>query len=84
MPPGRIQEPEGKKIMVISFKVLAGAILAVPRHTLKIVCSRDAINNRLGFDTDARVGGKQTPTVEGSRVLLMYKTHTHTEATLDP
>ena len=51
--PGRIQDPEGAKIMVISFETVAGAILAVQRQTYKIVCFRDATSGRLKVDPDA-------------------------------
>jgi hypothetical protein len=58
---GRIQDPEGAKIMVISFKTAPGAILDVQRQTYKIVCFRDATNGRLKVDMDATTGGKQNP-----------------------
>ncbi len=51
--PGRIQDPEGANIMVISFKTTAGAILAVQRQTYKILCFRDATSGRLKVDPDA-------------------------------
>ena len=53
MTPGRIQDPEGAKSMVISFKTTPRAILAVHRHHYKIVFFRDAINVRLKVDLDA-------------------------------
>ena len=70
--------------MVISFKTTPGAILAVQRQTFKIVCFRDAISGRLKVDMDATTGGKQNPALQGSRVILIYKTYMHTEPTLDP
>ncbi len=63
MTPGRIQDPEGAKIMVISFKTSPGATLAVQRQTYKIVCFRDATSGRLEVDLDATTGGKQNPTL---------------------
>jgi hypothetical protein len=82
--PGRIQDPEGAKTMVISFKTAAGAILAAQRQTYKIVCFRDAISGILKVDQDATAGGKQNQALQGMRVLLIYKTHMHAEAALDP
>jgi hypothetical protein len=78
MTPGRIQDPEGANIMVISFKTAPGAILALQRHTYKIVCFRDAISGRLNVDFNATAGGKQNPALQGSRVILIYKTYMHT------
>jgi hypothetical protein len=69
---------------VISFKTTTGVILAVQRQTYKIVCFRDATSGKLKVDKDATAGGKQNPALQGMRVLLIYKTHMHTEATLDP
>jgi hypothetical protein len=76
MTSGRIQDPEGAKTIVISFKTAAGAILAVQRQTYKIVCFRDAASGKLK--------GKQNSALQCSRVLLIYKTYMHTESTLDP
>ena len=36
------------------------------------------------MDQDATAGGKQNPSLQGMRILLIYKTHMHTEAALDP
>jgi hypothetical protein len=58
MTPGRIHDPEGAKIVVVSFKTAAGAILADQRHTYKIVCFKDNDNGRLKVDTAATIGGK--------------------------
>jgi hypothetical protein len=84
MTPGRIQDPEGAKIMVIFFKTTPGAILAIQRPTYKIVCFKDTISGRLKVDLDATAGGKQNPALQGSWVILIYKTYMHTESTLDP
>ena len=70
--------------MVISFKTAPGAILAIQRHTYKIVCFRDVISGRLKVDLNATARGKQNPALQGSRVILIYKTYMHTEASLDP
>ena len=84
MTPGRIKDPEGAKSMVISFKTTPGAILAVHRHHYKIVCFRDATSGRLKVDLDAIAGRKHNPTLQGSRVILIYKTYMHSESSLDP
>jgi len=84
MTPGRVQDPEGAKIVVVSFKTAAGAIIAVQRQTLKIVCFRDVDNGRLRVDTATTTGGKQDMSKQGRRVILIYKSHMYNEATLDP
>ena len=58
MPPGRIQDPEGAKIVVVSFKTVTGVILAIQRHTYKIVCFRDTDNGRLRVDTTTTIDEK--------------------------
>ncbi len=84
MTPGRIQDPEGAKTVVVSFKTAAGAILAVQRQTFKIVSFKDPNNGRLRVDTAATTGGKQDMNKQGLRVILIYKAHMYKEATLDP
>jgi hypothetical protein len=58
MTPGIIQNPEGAKTFVVSFKTAAGAIIAVQHQTFKIVCFRDVDNGRLRVDTASTIGGK--------------------------
>jgi hypothetical protein len=84
MMPGRNQDPEGAKTVVVSFKTAAGAIIAVQRQTFKIVCFKDMDNGRLRVDTAATIGGKQDMSKQGLRVILIYKSHMYNEATLDP
>ena len=74
MTPGRIKDPEEAKITVISFKTTAEVILAVQRHTYKVVCFIYATSGKLKVDPDATAGGKLNPTLQGPRVLLIYKT----------
>jgi len=84
MTPGRIQDPEGAKTVVVSFKTATGAILAAQRQTYKIVSFRDINNGRLRVDTAATTGGKQDMNKQGRKVILIYKAHMYKEATLDP
>jgi len=84
MTPGRIQDPEGAKTIVVSFKTTTGAIIAVQCQTLKIVCFRDPDNGRLRVDTTSTIGGKQDMNKQGRRVILIYKAHMYSEASLDP
>ena len=84
MTPGRIQDPEGAKTVVVSFKTAAGAILAVQRQTFKIVCFKDTDNGRLRVDTTTTIEGKQDSAKHGRRVILIYKSHMYIESSLDP
>ena len=59
MTPGRIHDPEGAKAVVVSFKTVAGAILALHRQTYKIMCFRDIDSGRLRVGTTTTVGEKQ-------------------------
>ena len=63
MTPDRIQDPEGAKTIVASFKSAAGAIAAIQRQTLRYVCYSDADNGRLRIDRAATTGGKQNPSL---------------------
>ena len=56
--PGRIQDPEETKTIVVSFKTAAGAITSIQRHTLRFVCFNDIDNRRLRIDMADPVRGK--------------------------
>jgi hypothetical protein len=58
MPPGRIQDPEGAKTIVVSFKIAAAAITTIQRQTRRFVCFSDKDNGRLKIDMAATFGGK--------------------------
>ena len=53
MTPGRIQDPEGAKTIVTSFKTAAGAVAAIHKQTYKIVCFGDAASGILCVDAAA-------------------------------
>ena len=84
MTPCRIQDPEGAKIIVVSFKTAAGAIAAIQRQTLRFVSYNDTTSGRLKIDRAATAGRKHNPSLQGRHVMLIYKTHMHPEASLDP
>jgi len=84
MTPDRIQDPEGAKTVVVSFKTVARAILAVQRQTYKIVSYKDNDNGRLRVDTTSTIGSKHDMNKQGRMVILIYKAHMYTEASLDP
>ena len=79
MTPGIIQDPEGAKTIVVSFKTTAEAITTILRQTLRFVCYSDTNNGRLKIDMATTIGGKHNPSLLGQRVMLIYKTHMHPE-----
>ena len=83
MTPCRIQDPEGTKRIVVSFKIAAGAITAIQRQTLKFVCF-DKDRERLRIDMVVAARGKQNPYLQERRVMMIYKTHMHPNASLNP
>ena len=70
--------------MIISFKTAAGAVAAIQKQTYKIVCFKDAAGGRLRVDVVATTRGKQDPSKQGLRSILIYKSHMYKEASLDP
>jgi hypothetical protein len=84
MTPGRIQDTEGAKTTVVSFKTAAGAITELHKQTLRCVCYSDTTSGRLKIDRAATARGKHNPSLQRRRVMLIYKTHMHPEASLDP
>jgi hypothetical protein len=51
---------------------------------LSFICFSDIVSGRLRIDMAATARGKQNPALQGRRVLLIYKTHMHPEASLNP
>jgi hypothetical protein len=84
MTPGRIQDPEGAKTIVVSFKSAVGAITTIQRQTLRFVCYSNTNIGRLKIDMASTTGGKHNPSLLGRRVMLIYKSHMHPESSLDP
>ena len=84
MTPGRIQDPEGAKTAIISFKTTTGAVAIVHRQTFRIVCFKDVAGGRLRVDNAATAGGKHDSSKQGLRSILIYKSYMYKEATLDP
>jgi hypothetical protein len=83
MTPGRIQDPEEAKVVIISFKTAAGALAAIHRQTFIIVCFKDTTRGRLRVNAKATTRGKEYPSKQGLRSILIYRSHMYTEASLD-
>ena len=84
MSTGRIQDPEGAKTIILSYKTATGAVDAIQRQTVKIVCFTDNDTGRLNVDIPATLGGKQDGSKQGRRMILIYKTSMHANSSLNP
>jgi len=84
MTPGKIQDPEGAKIVVISLKTTAGVVAAIHKHAYKIVCFGDSVSGILHVDTTATAGGKHDPSKHGRSSILIYKSYMYSKASVDP
>jgi hypothetical protein len=88
MSTGRVQDPEGAKTIILSYKTATRAVAAIQRQNLKIVCFIDTHTHthtsRLMVDTPATVGGKQDPNMQGKRMVLIYMTSMHSGSSLNP
>ncbi len=69
---------------MVSFKTTAGAIAIAHMQTFRIISFQDTFSGRLRVDTSATPGGKQDPSKQGRRVILIYNFHIYYKASLDP
>jgi len=84
MSTGRVQDPEGAKTIILSYKTAARAVAAIQRQNLKIVCFTDSHTGMLRVDNPATMGGKQDPSMQGKRMVLIYMTIMHSSSSLSP
>ena len=84
MIPCRIQDPEGAQTIVVSFKTAAGAVATIHKQAYKIVCFGDATGGRLQVDASVTAGGKQDPSKQGRKSILIYKSYMYSEASMYP
>jgi len=84
MSTGRVQDPEGAKTIILSYKTFAGAVATIHRQNLKIVSFGDSNTGRLRVDKQATTGGKQDPSMQGRRMVLIYKTSMRSGSSLNP
>ena len=80
MKPSKIQDPEGAKTVVMTFKIAVGAVATVHMHTFKIICFSDTTRGILRVDTNATSRGKHNPSKQGRKSILIHKSYmdTHT------
>ena len=50
MSPGRVQDPEGAKTIVLSYNTAAGAVATVIKHKFLLTCYTDEHTGRLRLD----------------------------------
>ena len=84
MSTGRVQGPEGAKIIILSYKTTAGAAIAIHMQNLKIICFTNIHTGRLRVYKHATTGGKQDPTMQSRRVIFIYRTNMHSDSSLNP
>jgi len=80
----RVQDPEGTKTIILSYKTAVGAVTAIQRQTLKLVCFTYTSTCRLGVDIPAIMGGKKDGSKQGRRMILIYKSNMHFRSSLTP
>ena len=83
MSPGRIQDPEGSKHLVMFYQTIAGAVTAIIENRFPLVTYKDALTCRL------KVDGKMTARdlrklAEGSKKVLIHAVNTHPLSILSP
>jgi len=74
MSPGRIQDPEGAKHLVVSYQSTAGATTTIIRGRFPLMAYKDVLTGRLRVEERMTVGDLRNPT-EGSKKLLIYTTN---------
>ena len=73
MSTGRIQDPEGAKTVILSFKTVAGVALAISRKNIKLIRFAEVRTGRLRVDAYATSRGKQDSNAQRKRMILIYK-----------
>ena len=76
MSPGSIQDPEGARTLVISFRTAAGAATAVLRQKFTLICYTDPGTGRLRLDRSL-TSGARNGTQPGTKIALLYSALPH-------
>ncbi len=83
MSPGRVQDPEGAKLLLISYASTAGATAALIKRRFEIIYYTKPDTGRLRVDpslTAGITGGAHA----GARKILIYDAYVHPQSDLDP
>jgi len=82
MPPGRVQDPEGAKMIIVNFNTAAGVVAAIIKRRFLITCYTEADTNRLRLDA-ALTSGDTTGAMKGAKKILIYDNIMHPLSNLD-
>jgi hypothetical protein len=83
MSSGRIQDPEGAKHLVISYRTAAGAIAIISKQKFPIMTYKDALTGKLKVDENMTAGDLRNPST-GTKKLLIYSANMHPRSALNP
>ena len=83
MSPGRVHDPAGAKIIVLSYKTVAGAVASVIKHRFVITCFTEAETGRLRLDP-VLTTGRTTGAQPGAKKILIYDATPHSISDLNP
>jgi hypothetical protein len=83
MSPRRVHDPEGAKIIVLSYKTAAGALASVIKHMFVITCFTEAETGRMRLDLALTVG-RATGAQPGAKKILIYDATPHPLLDLNP
>ena len=80
----RIEDPEGDKTIILSYKSATGAAIAISGPNTKIGCFADTHTGRPKVDKNATAGGTQDTSMQGRRMVIFYMTIMHLGLFLNP
>ena len=83
MSPGRIQDAEGAKQLVISYQTAAGAAASIIRGKFPLMTYKDALTCKLKFD-ERMTTRYMRHLAEGSKKMRVYLASTHPISILSP
>ncbi len=83
MTPGRAQDSEGAKTLVVSFRTAAGAVAAISKHRFQIICAKNEDTRRLKVDFQL-TEGHRTASLSGQKTILIYTAIPHPLSSLTP
>jgi len=83
MSSGRVQDPEGAKMITVSFNTAAGVVATIVKRKFLITCYTETDTNRLRLDA-ALTAGDTTGARKGAKKILIYDSIMHPLSSLDP
>jgi hypothetical protein len=83
MSPGKVQDPEGAKMIIVSFNTAAGAVASIIKRRFLITCYTEADTCRLRLDA-ALTAGDKAGVMKGAKNILIYDSNMHPISSMDP